>query len=73
MIKPAFIVALIVAVGCITPAQAADEPYATRPITLIVPFAAGGTSDMIARLVADRMGQALGQRVVIENVPGAGG
>jgi tripartite-type tricarboxylate transporter receptor subunit TctC len=54
-------------------AGAVAQTYPAHPITLIVPFAAGGTSDVIARVVAERMGQALGQRLVIENVPGAGG
>lgn len=54
-------------------ARAEDERYPTRPITLIVPFAAGGASDVIARLAAEGMSQALGQRLINENVPGAGG
>jgi tripartite-type tricarboxylate transporter receptor subunit TctC len=54
-----------------TAAQAQDYPK--RPITMIVPFAAGGTSDVIARTVAEQMGAALGQPIVIENVAGAGG
>ena len=49
------------------------QDYPKRPITMIVPFAAGGTSDVIARTVAEQMGTALGQPVVIENVAGAGG
>ncbi len=51
----------------------ADETYPNRPITMIVPFAAGGASDTIARLIGDEMGKALGQRIVNENTPGAGG
>ncbi len=51
----------------------ADDIYPSRPITMIVPFAAGGTSDVIARLVAEQMSQALGQRIVNENMAGAGG
>ncbi len=54
------------------PVQAQDA-YPSRPITMIVPFAAGGTSDVIARIVADQMSQTLGQRITHENVPGAGG
>ena len=54
-----------------TAAFAQDFPK--RPITMIVPFAAGGTSDVIARTVAEQMGIALGQTIVIENVAGAGG
>ncbi|MBS7707115.1 tripartite tricarboxylate transporter substrate-binding protein [Chelatococcus asaccharovorans] len=49
------------------------ETYPARSITLIVPFAAGGPSDAIARLVGQSMSQSLGQQVVIENVAGAGG
>jgi tripartite-type tricarboxylate transporter receptor subunit TctC len=55
-----------------TPVQAADD-YPARPVTMVVPFAAGGASDVIARLIAEQMGQALGQRILIENVVGAGG
>jgi tripartite-type tricarboxylate transporter receptor subunit TctC len=51
----------------------AQDAYPSRPITMVVPFAAGGASDVIARLIADEMGQTLGQRIVIENVVGAGG
>ena len=52
---------------------AAQDVYPNRPITMVVPFAAGGASDVIARLIAEQMGQAIGQRLVIENVVGAGG
>ncbi len=52
---------------------AAQEAYPARPITMIVPFAAGGASDVIARIVAEEMGKNLGQRIVHENVGGAGG
>lgn len=54
------------------PALAADD-FPARPVTMVVPFAAGGTSDVIARVVSEQMGQALGQRIINENVPGAGG
>jgi tripartite-type tricarboxylate transporter receptor subunit TctC len=49
------------------------EDYPTRPITMVVPFAAGGPTDVLARVVADRMGQLLDQQIVVENVGGAGG
>jgi tripartite-type tricarboxylate transporter receptor subunit TctC len=52
---------------------AAAQDYPTRPITVIVPFAAGGPTDVIARIVADNMSKTLGQSLVIENVVGAGG
>jgi tripartite-type tricarboxylate transporter receptor subunit TctC len=49
------------------------QDYPKRPITMIVPFAAGGTSDVIARTVAEQMGTTLRQTIVIENIAGAGG
>jgi tripartite-type tricarboxylate transporter receptor subunit TctC len=49
------------------------QNYPTRPITMIVPFAAGGPTDVIARIVTDHMSRTLGQQIVIENVAGAGG
>ena len=52
---------------------AAAQTYPTRPITMIVPFAAGGPTDVIGRLMADHMGRTLGQNVVVEDVTGAGG
>lgn len=51
----------------------AQKDWPTKSIQLVVPFAAGGPTDSIARLMAVPMGQALGQTVVVENVPGAGG
>ncbi|QOG17379.1 tripartite tricarboxylate transporter substrate-binding protein [Bradyrhizobium sp. SEMIA] len=63
--------AAIAVVAFATAAFAQDFPK--RPITMIVPFAAGDTSDVIARTVAEQMGIALGQTIVIENVAGAGG
>ena len=54
-------------------AAAHAQDYPKRPITMIVPFAAGGTSDVIARVVAEEMTKSLGQPIVIENVAGAGG
>jgi tripartite-type tricarboxylate transporter receptor subunit TctC len=53
--------------------SAVAQSYPTRPVTVIVPFAAGGPTDVIARIVGDYMSKALGQQIVIENVVGAGG
>ena len=49
------------------------QAYPTRPVTMIVAFAAGGTTDITARIVGERMSRTLGQPVVVENVVGAGG
>jgi len=54
-------------------AGAAQAAYPERPITMIVPFAAGGPTDTIARIVGEHMSKVLGQTVIIENVTGAGG
>jgi len=55
------------------PAPAHAQAYPSRPINMIVPFAAGGPTDIVARIVADHMSKTLGQQIVIENVVGAGG
>src|SRR5262245_12911030 len=52
---------------------ARTNDYPSRPVTIIVPFAAGGPSDAMARVLADRMRRTLGQAVLVENVTGAGG
>ncbi len=54
-------------------APASAQDYPTKPITLVVPFPAGGGNDALARLVAEKMSRALGQQVVVENRGGAGG
>jgi tripartite-type tricarboxylate transporter receptor subunit TctC len=59
------------AVFAVTPAQAQDYP--THAITVIVPFAAGGPTDIVARIVGEHMSRTLGQQLVIENTLGAGG
>ena len=63
--------ALAAAISVSAPAKAQDYP--TRPITMVVPFAAGGPTDTVARLVAESMSKTLGQQVIVENVGGAGG
>jgi putative tricarboxylic transport membrane protein len=55
------------------PLASAQQPWPSRPITVIVPFAAGGPTDVLARLLGQHMSQTLGQQLVIENVTGAGG
>src|SRR6516164_3353397 len=66
-----FIVFVAAALFVVSPAVAQDWP--TRTMTLVVPFAAGGSSDAIGRIVADGLSQKLNQSVVVENVTGAGG
>ncbi|HEV2605916.1 MAG TPA: tripartite tricarboxylate transporter substrate-binding protein [Microvirga sp.] len=64
---------LAAALGLAATGAQAQGNYPARPITMIVPFAAGGPTDVIARIVGDHMSRTLGQQVVVENVAGAGG
>ena len=65
-------VAVLLSVA-LAPAASSAEAYPTRSIRLIVPFAAGGPTDVIARVVAQKLSESFGQQVVVENIPGAGG
>jgi tripartite-type tricarboxylate transporter receptor subunit TctC len=65
--------ALLILTAMLFGATAHAETYPSRPITLLVPAAAGGGNDTVARTVAERMSRLLGQQIVIENRPGAGG
>src|SRR5262249_60432100 len=51
----------------------AQQPYPTRPITVLVPFAAGGPTDVLTRILGQHMSHTLGQQIVVENVTGGGG
>src|SRR2546421_8534609 len=66
----ALLLAVVLAPGRPAGAQAA---YPSRPVKIIAPQAPGGGVDLVARIVADRLGRALGQGIVIENQAGAGG
>jgi tripartite-type tricarboxylate transporter receptor subunit TctC len=66
-------IACLVAAALSTPLFAAENYPAARPIRLVSPFAAGGSTDVVGRLLAPRLAERLGQNVVVENRPGAGG
>src|SRR5690349_1154198 len=70
-------VAVTAAVGLMSvvlpPAEAGAQSYPTRPITIVVPYPAGGPTDTLARIMSDRLKAALGQSVIVENITGAGG
>jgi tripartite-type tricarboxylate transporter receptor subunit TctC len=65
--------ALFAVAALALPGAVSAEEWPTRPLTMINPFAAGGPNDVVARLFAQRMGEILGQSIVIENIGGAGG
>ncbi len=70
---PRIVVGALLACVLAWPGAAAAEDWPTHPVTVVVPFAAGGPIDVVARLISPRMSELLGQQVVIDNVPGAGG
>ena len=67
------IVFALVAAGFGGDGAGAAESWPTRPLTMVVPFAAGGGTDVLGRIVGRRLSEVLGQQVIIENVGGAGG
>src|SRR5947209_2910687 len=71
MRKLLFAVACLPALQCVT--SAAAQVYPSRPITMVVPLGAGGSTDAIGRIMAEGMRAALGQPVIVENTTGAGG
>lgn len=73
MYRLSVIVAGALAVLLTGPRSAAAQTWPTRPITMVVPFAAGGGTDVLGRIVARRLSEILNQQVVVENVGGAGG
>src|SRR3982751_5156193 len=67
------VVKVLVVAAAVWPASALAQTYPTRPVVMVVPFAAGGTFDVMGRIMAARMSELLGQQVVVENATGAGG
>ncbi|MEX2145773.1 MAG: tripartite tricarboxylate transporter substrate binding protein, partial [Candidatus Rokuibacteriota bacterium] len=65
--------ALLAAAVLVAPAAFAQSGYPTKPIELVVPFTAGGGTDLISRLVADYMGKKWSQPILVVNKPGGGG
>src|SRR5260221_13578391 len=64
---------LLIAAAMVCPAAARAQTYPSRPIVMVVPYAAGGTFDVMGRIIAVRMSEILGQQGVVENTTGAGG
>lgn len=61
------------ALGVLAPAQVFAQAYPVKPIRLMVPFPPGGSTDIVARIVAQKLGERIGQQIVVENRGGAGG
>lgn len=72
--RPSTAMAALALFAAITAGQGSvAEPYPARPITIVVPFAAGSVADLVARIVTERMRVTLGQPIIVEDIPGAGG
>jgi tripartite-type tricarboxylate transporter receptor subunit TctC len=70
---PATLAAAAVTLGFLASAAVAQDKWPTKPVTIIVPFAAGGNTDVMARIFSDHLSKRLGQQFVVENRAGAGG
>ena len=67
------VLATVAAIAAIAAVPAAAQEFPARPLTLVVPYAAGGPADIVTRLVTPKMSEVLGQTIIVENMPGAGG
>jgi tripartite-type tricarboxylate transporter receptor subunit TctC len=66
-------ISLVLLLAALAAPALAQAPYPTRPITMVVPYPAGGTADLLCRFAADRAGSLMGQQVIVENRPGGAG
>src|SRR5712671_7123083 len=64
---------LLLGIALLAMQSLAAQTFPARPVAIVVPFSAGGPTDTIARIMAERMGRSLGQPVIVENTTGAGG
>ncbi|OQW58272.1 MAG: hypothetical protein A4S14_08040 [Proteobacteria bacterium SG_bin9] len=71
--RPGIILAIASLLAALAPTASARAEYPDRPITLIIPFAPGGSTSIVGRAIADKMTEILGQKLIVENRPGAGG
>ncbi|MEO8441096.1 MAG: tripartite tricarboxylate transporter substrate-binding protein [Betaproteobacteria bacterium] len=71
--KALLVSCVLAVISCSAGSTASAQSYPSRPITIVVPFSAGGPTDVLARLMVERMRKALGQSVIVDNTTGAGG
>jgi tripartite-type tricarboxylate transporter receptor subunit TctC len=73
MIRALLLAVIAATLSSLSPGTASAQDWPSRPVTMVVPFAAGGPIDFVARIIGPRLSEALGQQVVVENIGGAGG
>ena len=73
IVKRFMLGAAVAAATAVSGSIAGAQTYPTRPITVIIPFAGGSASDVVSRIMFNKMSQSLGQPIIVENKPGAGG